>query len=431
MPESERELKVVIVGAGTSGLMLAVMLELGGIDYVLLEKKPAFRPASRGCVIGPLILPLMEQIGILREIKDISLPTRKIKIQRCDNPGESVGEIDASFVEERYGYPLMIVPRPALYNVLLSKIPKHKILLGKRVLSTSQSDLGVLVRCADGSTFSGDVLVGADGSNSSVRQNLYRQPEVPNTSTPPVPAPADERNGSDTTWTVMGITNPLDKDLYPDMGQPYSDFVAMMGQKSREVLWFMPTANRRLLWAIITPVEKSDKALCDDGFMATDPGPEAIEEMCSKYQHFGCPIGGTMKDMFDQSPPHLMSKNLTNNRVYDKWCGGRTVLVGNAVHKFLPSAGLNDSLNMVESVALANRLHELESNGFHEIRATFEQYQENMEPLARRVLQLSRRLDSTFTEQASFSWGMQQQCKKSNPYRARFLVLTLSFWIIF
>jgi hypothetical protein len=56
---------------------------------------------------------------------------------------------------------------------------------------------------------------------------------------------------------------------------------------------------------------------------------------------------------------------------------------------------------MVESVALANRLHELESNGFHEVRATFEQYQENMEPLARRVLQLSRRLDSTFTEQAS------------------------------
>jgi hypothetical protein len=91
----------------------------------------------------------------------------------------------------------------------------------------------------------------------------------------------------------------------------------------------MPTANRRLLWAIITPVEKSDKALCDDGFMATDLGPEAIEEMCSKYQHFGCPIGGTMKDMFDQSPPHLMSKNLTHNRVHDKWCGGRTVLVGN------------------------------------------------------------------------------------------------------
>lgn len=223
--------------------MLALMLELGGIDYILLEKKPAFRPASRGCILGPLILPTMEQIGILREIRDVSLPVRKFKIQRCDNPGESVGEINASFVESRYGYPFMIVPRPALYNVLLSKIPKHKILLGKRVLSSSQSDLGVLVRCADGSTFSGDVLVGADGTNSSVRQNLYRQLEVmgSNTSTSALPAPAvvhspEERNGSDTTWTVMGITNPLDKDIYPDMGLPYSDFVAMMGQRSREVV---------------------------------------------------------------------------------------------------------------------------------------------------------------------------------------------------
>lgn len=91
----------------------------------------------------------------------------------------------------------------------------------------------------------------------------------------------------------------------------------------------MPTANRRLLWAIITPVEKTDKTLCDDGFMASELGPEAIEEMCTKYQHFGCPIGGTMKDIFDQSPPHLMSRSLTHERVHDKWCGGRTVLVGN------------------------------------------------------------------------------------------------------
>jgi hypothetical protein len=92
---------------------------------------------------------------------------------------------------------------------------------------------------------------------------------------------------------------------------------------------YIPTANRRLLWSITAPLEKSDKAVCDDGFQASEFGPEAIAKMCAKYQHMDCPYGGTMKDIFDQSPTHLMSKVLVQEKVFDRWCGGRMVLVGN------------------------------------------------------------------------------------------------------
>ncbi|KAG0001419.1 hypothetical protein BGZ65_003507 [Modicella reniformis] len=409
MPEtqtSEGGLKVVIVGAGTSGLMLALLLELCGIDYVLLEKKSEFRPHSRACILCAVIIPIFEQIGLLREIEDISLPARKFKIKKQNNP-QPIGEIEGSYLEAKYGYPLLVMPRPALYNILLSKIPKHKILLGKRVLSTSQSELGILVRCADGSTYSGDILVGSDGANSSVRQNLYRQLEAltpgPTSILPPlslsVPGnDSDEKSRLDWSWCIVGITNPLDRDQYAELGQPYSDFVAVMGHKNKEVVWFIPAANRRLMWVAITPIEKSDKTLCDDGFMASELGPEAIEEMCSRYQDFDCPFGGSMKDIFDQSPPHLMSRILVQEMIFDKWCGGRTVLLGNACHKFPMSAGLNDSVNLAESVALVNQLHEIRSNSVQEIRAAFEQYQAEREPQARRALQFSKQLHSFFSE---------------------------------
>ncbi|KAI8599340.1 hypothetical protein EDD21DRAFT_162922 [Dissophora ornata] len=400
------EIKVLIVGAGTAGLMLALLLELCGIEYVLLEKKPAFRPPSRACVLGAIVLPVLEQIGLLPEIEDISLPIRKFKIKRKNNIDGSVGELDASFLEQRYGYPSLVMPRPALYNVLLRRIPKHKIILGKRVLSTSQSDHGVLVRCADGTTFSGDVLVGSDGANSSVRQNLYRQLD----STTPSPPSAlllplsvigqatEERSRAEQGWSVMGITNPLDQERYAGLDQPFSDFMIVMGQKSKESLWCMPTANRRVLWSVAAPIEKSDKALCDVGFNASEPDQEAIEETCAKYYHFDCPYGGIMKDIFDQSPPHLRSRVLVQEKIFERWCGGRTVLIGNACHKFPPSAGLIDCINMAESVALVNRLHELRSNSPLEIRAIFEQYQEEREVYARRALHHSKKLFSFSSE---------------------------------
>ncbi|KAF9994410.1 hypothetical protein BGZ79_000835 [Entomortierella chlamydospora] len=72
------------------------------------------------------------------------------------------------------GYASVFMSRPDLHALLLSHVPSHKIHLGKRVLSLSQSsENGVLVRTSDGSTYECDILVGSDGAYSGVRQSLY------------------------------------------------------------------------------------------------------------------------------------------------------------------------------------------------------------------------------------------------------------------
>lgn len=78
------------------------------------------------------------------------------------------------------GYDVIVFPRPALYELLLAKIPRHKISFKKKVLSVQETGTGVVVNCADNSSYEGDIVVGADGAYSAVRQSLYKQLEKQN-----------------------------------------------------------------------------------------------------------------------------------------------------------------------------------------------------------------------------------------------------------
>ncbi|KAF9971600.1 hypothetical protein BGZ73_005424, partial [Actinomortierella ambigua] len=175
MTENLPPLKVLIVGGGVSGLFMAILLERAGINYVVIEKQKTFKPSARSVCLSAVVFPVLEQLGLLQDIKEIAKPVGAFLV--VTHKYDKIGELSLRSFEERYGYATMILPRPSFYNILLSRIPKEKIVLGRRVLSIAQSANGVLVRCGDGTNYSGDILIGADGGNSSIRQNLYKHIE--------------------------------------------------------------------------------------------------------------------------------------------------------------------------------------------------------------------------------------------------------------
>ncbi|KAF9199539.1 hypothetical protein BGZ59_003912, partial [Podila verticillata] len=68
-----------------------------------------------------------------------------------------------------------VISRRELYCLLLRHNPQENVLFGKRILSFKQSDETVNIRCSHNSFYNGDILMGADGAHSAVRQVLYRQ----------------------------------------------------------------------------------------------------------------------------------------------------------------------------------------------------------------------------------------------------------------
>jgi len=98
--------------------------------------------------------------------------------------------------------------------------------MGKRVLSTSQTEDGVMIRCSDGSTYHGDVLVGADGAYSSVRQCMHKSLKEKGM----LPKSDSEKLKFD-QHCVVGITDELSPERFPILKEDPCEVYGIIGKK--------------------------------------------------------------------------------------------------------------------------------------------------------------------------------------------------------
>lgn len=61
------------------------------------------------------------------------------------------------------------------YDIILKLVPAHKIRFGKRVLNVTEKNEKVTVHLSTGETHEGDIVVGADGAYSAIRERMYEQ----------------------------------------------------------------------------------------------------------------------------------------------------------------------------------------------------------------------------------------------------------------
>lgn len=66
----------------------------------------------------------------------------------------------------------------------------------------------------------------------------------------------------------------------------------------------------------------------DERFSNSEWGPEATQAMCDKIRHIKAPFGRTMGDLIDVTPKDSMSKVMLEEKLFQTWYHGRTVLIG-------------------------------------------------------------------------------------------------------
>ncbi|KAG0086699.1 hypothetical protein BGZ92_007948 [Podila epicladia] len=163
MPTTVEELEavskpsVLISGGGIGGLTLALLLHRANIPFLVLERAKEIKP------LGKELTTTFVKRG--KYVNEGHLHTKDLK---------PVHTMDGTWLRDAVGYGEYVISRPDLYDLLINSIPRERILLGKRVLSSIQNEDSVMVRCSDNTSYHGDILVGADGAYSAVRQNLYK-----------------------------------------------------------------------------------------------------------------------------------------------------------------------------------------------------------------------------------------------------------------
>ncbi|HEX7303884.1 NAD(P)/FAD-dependent oxidoreductase [Lentzea sp.] len=152
-------MKALVIGGGIAGPVTALALRKAGIESVVFEAYDATADGVGGILsVAPNGLAALRIVGLA---EDFGEPVRRMVM--ADGQGHVLGAVE--------GEPSRVVWRADLYRRLrdLATTNRVKVEHGKRLVDVQTREDGVTALFSDGSTESGDVLVGADGIRSTVR----------------------------------------------------------------------------------------------------------------------------------------------------------------------------------------------------------------------------------------------------------------------
>ncbi|MBD2564330.1 MULTISPECIES: FAD-dependent monooxygenase [Nostoc] len=162
--------QVVIVGAGPTGATLALLLAKRGIAVKLIEASRNFRRVFRGEGLMPSGLDALEQMGLSPMLERI--PHRPLDAWEFIINKRSLFRVEEPM--ELGGKSTMLVSQPALLEALIqeaSTYPNFELVQSEPVQDLMWSESRVSgVKLGDNRTISADLVIGADGRNSIVRQ---------------------------------------------------------------------------------------------------------------------------------------------------------------------------------------------------------------------------------------------------------------------
>ncbi len=308
-------LRVAVIGGGLGGLAAGLALLRNGLDVTVYEQAEALGEIGAGVTVYPNSLRLLERAGLGPALAAVGATLGEgSEYYRMD--GSLVGSIvtrDSSGWNGFYG-----MHRADLLNALAGAIPSEVVRTGHRFLSCEQDEHGARIVFANGEVATADVVVGADGIHSALREFVTE-------SSPPVYSGSRAYRGLVSRDDVPDW-RPNAHQVWMGDGKHFMVYPVRRGELLNYVA-FVPTEVSTIeSWSA---VGNRDELV--QSFSGGDP---RVTNLLGKVQN--CYWWG----LYDRAP-------------LKTWTNGRLILVGDAAHAMLPHLGQGANQGIEDGFALA------------------------------------------------------------------------------
>ena len=172
---STRPLRILVVGAGVSGISVARGLLRDGHDVTVFDQRSRVQAGGGAVTTWSNGETVLQQLGVDMNGAGQVLSSVRVMTSR----GRPLATLHVTAMVNRLGAPVRMVPRRDLLERLLEGFPTDRIRCNSRAVDVVTKPNGVRVEFEDGSSAEGDLLIGADGLHSVVRDVVGAQDAEP------------------------------------------------------------------------------------------------------------------------------------------------------------------------------------------------------------------------------------------------------------
>jgi 2-polyprenyl-6-methoxyphenol hydroxylase-like FAD-dependent oxidoreductase len=164
--------RIAIIGGGIGGITAALALERRGAEVVVCEQTAVHSEIGAGINLTPNAVKAFRALGIDRQIEAAGWAS-EFQLIRSWKGGRSISRIRRGDFREKFGAPTLTLHRADLLDTLRGALKTSEVRLGKRCVAVEPGTRLAAARFADGSAIEADIVVGADGIHSAVRESLF------------------------------------------------------------------------------------------------------------------------------------------------------------------------------------------------------------------------------------------------------------------
>lgn len=332
--------RIAVVGAGLGGAATAALLLQEGFNVHVYEQAPSFTRLGAGIHVGPNVMKVLRRIGIEDEMnRQGSRPD--FWYSRHWETGDVLAQIPlGDYAVKNYGASYLTVHRGDFHEMLIKALPSEALSFNKSLTKVEDRGNVVVLTFADGTIAEADIVIGADGVNSRIREELL------GVEPPKYAGYLAHRAVFPTPEIKAGML-------------PFDACVKWWSDDRHMMTYFVTSKADELYYVTGVPVEKWD---LNDRWL-----PSSKEEMRETFRGWHPTVQALVDATVEVTKWSLLERD-----PLPLWSRGRLVLLGDACHPMKPHMAQGAAMAIEDGAMLARCFKEVGVSNYSDAFALYE-----------------------------------------------------------